>query len=276
MTQEELRQIGLLQLDILDQVHRICQKHNLVYYMIGGTLLGAVRHKGFIPWDLDIDIAMPREDYDRFKEVCQTEMVGPYRYMDYQSHRNYIRPHALVVRSDTKIHLKYDRVNPQMFDLGVYIDVFPLDNAPDNEKDRECHAKKLKRLRWFKDLRIPYCYSYKTWRRFIHRSISFLVSWIPLKVINRHQQKLMQKYHTEQTKCICSMASHYSYRRQCMPREIYGTPVLLEFEGRQYYAPREYTQYLIRLYGDYMRLPPPEKRQANLDIFTSVEFCKRS
>ena len=71
------------------------------------------------------------------------------------------------------------------------------------------------------------------------------------------------------------MASQYTYKKQCMPQEIYGTPVLLEFEGRQYYAPREYTQYLTRLYGDYMQLPPPEKRQANLEIFTAVEFGKR-
>ena len=68
------------------------------------------------------------------------------------------------------------------------------------------------------------------------------------------------------------MASQYAYAKQCMPREIYGTPTLLEFEGRKYYAPQQYRQYLTRLYGDYMQLPPPEKRQANLEFFTSVVF----
>ena len=77
---------------------------------------------------------------------------------------------------------------------------------------------------------------------------------------------------TEETKCICSMASHYSYAKQCMPREIYGTPVLLEFEGRQYYAPAQHNEYLQRLFGDYMQLPPEEQRQANLEIFTSIEY----
>ena len=272
MIQEDLRTVGRLQLEILDEVHRICQKHHIAYYMIGGTLLGAVRHKGFIPWDLDIDIAMPRADYERFKAVSQSEMAEQYSYMDYLSHRNYMRPHALVVRNDTKIHLKYDGVNPKMFDLGVYIDIFPLDYAPDDEKLREKQAKKLKNIRKLKDHRIPYCYSFRPWRRYVHYGISFLLSWIPVRRINQYQQELMKKYHNEKTKCICSMASQYAYEKQCMPLEIYGTPTLLEFEGRTFYAPEQYTEYLTRLYGDYMQLPPEEKRQANLEVFTAVEL----
>lgn len=272
MTQEELRKIGLLQLEILDEVHRICEKHNIAYYMIAGTLLGAVRHKGFIPWDLDIDIAMPREDYDRFKTISKTQMTGRYSYIDYLDQPDYMRPHALIVRNDTRIHFKYDCVNPKTYDLGVYIDVFPLDRAPDDEKLRKKQAKKLKNIRKLKDCRIQYCYSFKAWRRYVHYGISFLLSWIPVRAINRYQQEQMQKYRNEQTACICSMASQYAYEKQCMPQEIYGTPTLLEFEGRQYYAPEKYTEYLTRLYGDYMQLPPPEKRKANLDIFTAVEI----
>lgn len=272
MTQEELRKIGVLQLQILDEVHRICEKHHIAYYMIGGTLLGAVRHKGFIPWDLDIDIAMPRADYDRFKQVAQTEMAEKYSYVDYLDYRDYMRPHALVVNNDTRIHFKYDRVNPKTYDLGVYIDIFPLDCAPDDEKLRKKQAKKLKNIRKLKEHRIPYSYSFKTWRRYMHYGISFLLSWIPVRAINRYQQKLMQKYRDEETECICSMASQYAYEKQCMPQEIYGTPVLLEFEGRQFYAPEQYEEYLTRLYGDYMQLPPQEKRRANLEIFTAIEF----
>lgn len=275
MTQEELRQIGEVQLDIMDEVHRICVKHNLTYYMIAGTLLGAVRHRGFIPWDLDIDIGMPREDYERFREIVGKEAADRFAYLDYRSYKNYIRPHALMVRNDTKIHLKYDRWNRNVMDLGVYIDIFPLDNVPDAENLRVKQDKKLKKLRRFKDMRLPYCYSANAFRRLVHTGISFLLSWRSVEKLNSKQQQWMQKYSYQETKCICSMASQYTYKKQCMPKEIYGTPVLLEFEGRQYYAPREYTQYLTRLYGDYMQLPPPEKRQANLEIFTAVEFGKR-
>lgn len=272
MTQEELRKIGLLQLEILNEVHRVCEEHHIAYYMIGGTLLGAVRHKGFIPWDLDIDIAMPREDYERFKQVAQEQMDERYTYIDHENCRNHIRPHALVIRNDTRIHFKYDSVNPKLHDLGIYVDIFPLDNAPDDERLRKKQAKKLKNIRKLKEYRTPYSYSYKLWRRCAHYLVSLLLCWIPIKRINCLQQKQMQKYRHQTTKCLCSMASQYAYAKQCMPREIYGTPTLLEFEGRKYYAPQQYRQYLTRLYGDYMQLPPPEKRQANLEIFTSVDF----
>lgn len=272
MTQEELRNIGLLQLDIMDEVHRVCEKHGITYYIIAGTLLGAVRHKGFIPWDLDIDIAMPREDYDRFKTVAASELGEKYGYLDHENCKNFVRAHALVVRRDTRLHLKYDHVNPKLFDLGVYIDIFPLDNAPDDKKARRIHEKRLHRVHRVKDWRIPYCYSYNRLRRILHCGISALLCWLPVRAINRYQQKLMQKYRHQDTQCLCSMASQYAYEKQCMPRSLYGVPVLVEFEGRQYYAPREYIQYLTRLYGDYMQLPPPEKRQANLEIFTSVEY----
>lgn len=272
MTQEELRKVSLIQLEIMDEVHRICEKHNITYYMIGGTLLGAVRHGGFIPWDLDIDIGMPREDYDSFKTVCQKELGERYVYLDHNSDRNYIRPHAMVARKDTRIHIKYDHVNPKTMDLGVYMDIFPLDNAPDDTKLRQDQANQLIKIRRFKSWRIPYSYSYKAWKRFAHYAVSALLCWAPVREINRRQQALMQKYRGEQTQCICSMASQYSYEKQCMPRDVYGTPVLLAFEGREYYAPEKYGEYLTRLYGDYMQLPPVEKRQANLEVFTSVEF----
>jgi lipopolysaccharide cholinephosphotransferase len=82
----------------------------------------------------------------------------------------------------------------------------------------------------------------------------------------------MQKYSGETTQCLCSMASQYAYHKQCMPAGIYGKPVLLEFEGRAYYAPEQYREYLTRLYGDYNKLPPEEKRQANLELHHSIEF----
>ncbi len=272
MTQEELRKIGLLQLQIMDEAHRICEKHGITYYMIAGTLLGAVRHGGFIPWDLDIDIALPREDYERFKAACQRELDERYEYLDYGSDRKYPRPHALISMRNTRLHLKFDHLNPKTMALGVYLDVFPLDNAPDDETLRNRQAKKLKKLRRLKEYRLPYSYSYKAWKRYAHYAVSALLSWISVRRLNRYQQELMQKYRGVDTKCVCSMASQYSYAKQCMPREIYGKPVPLDFEGRQYYAPEKYKEYLTRLYGDYMKLPPEEDRQANLEVYTSIDF----
>jgi len=270
MTLEELRQIGLVQLEIMDEIHKLCQKEKICYYMIGGTLLGAVRHGGFIPWDLDIDIGMPRDDYERFKKVCEKRLEYPNVYLDYTKCRTFFRPHALISRMDTQIFIKYDDVNPALLNLGIYVDIFPLDNAPDDLKLRKEQSKKLLAVRKIKDIRIPYSYSRKKWKRFAHYAVSAMLFWIPVRAINQYQQKLMQKYRHQKTKCICSMGSQYAYSKQCMDREIYGEPVLLDFEGRKYCAPAQYKMYLTQLYGDYMKLPPEEKRQANLEIFTGV------
>ncbi len=272
MTIEELRRIGLVQLDIMDEIHRICEAEKITYYIIAGTLLGAVRHGGFIPWDLDIDIGLKREDYERFKVVCAKHLKAPYAYWDHHNCRCFPRPHALISRTDTNITVKYDQKNPKLMDLGIYIDIFPLDNAPDDPKLRKKQEKALLRIRKFKSYRIPYSYSHKLWKRYAHFMVSFLLSWIPVPAINQQQQNQMKKYSFQDTAKICSMASQYPYEKQCMSREIYGTPVLLEFEGRKYYAPEKYEEYLTQLYGDYMQLPPEEKRQANLAYYTSVKF----
>lgn len=272
MTTEELRKITHMQLDIMDKIHDICVSENIRYYMIGGTLLGAVRHKGFIPWDLDIDIGMIREDYKKFKNACERYLKEPYVYLDHHKCCLFPRPHALISRMDTRVTTKYDRFNPKIMDLGIYIDVFPLDNAPDDVELRQKQAKRLLQIRKFKGIRIPYSYSHEKWKRIAHFVVSAILFWLPVRTINEYQQKLMMKYEAQDTKCICSMASQYAYTKQCMEKEIYGSPILLEFEGRKYYAPAKYKEYLTRLYGDYMQLPPLEQRNANLEYYTSVVF----
>ena len=272
MTHEEAEKLKSAQLEIMDEIHRICVKNNVKYYIVGGTLIGAVRHKGFIPWDVDIDIAMYRKDYLKFKQLCQVELDIKFEYRDYLNTRNFNHPHALVCMKGTKVYSKFDEFNIKSENLGIYIDIFPLDNAPDDSYKREKQASKLIRINRLKNYRIPYYYSPKAYRRIIKSILRGLFLWISVERINKIQQVEMQRYDSESTECVCNMAGRYSYEKECHSKEVFGNGTLLEFDGRKYYAPDRYHEYLTKIYGDYMTIPSAEKQKANLDVFSKVVF----
>lgn len=272
MKQEEITKLQNVQLELLEEVHRICEKYNIKYYMIAGTLLGAVRHKGFIPWDIDIDIAMYREDYLKFKSVCGKEKSNVFDYFDYTVIKKYNHPHAMVCKKNTEIVFKYDRFNTRHKCHGIHLDIFPLDNAPEKELLKEKQRNKLYRIRRLKQFRVPYTYSKNKWKRRIHYLISDLLIWIPIDKINHYEQKIMQTYNNEEAEYTCSMASKYEYKKECLLKEIYGEPVLLEFCGKEYYAPQKYKEYLRLIYGEYMKLPPIEEQKAILDVVVDYKL----
>lgn len=124
----KLRQLQLAELEILDEFVRVCQAHDLRYYLVGGTLLGAVRHQGFIPWDDDIDVAMPREDYDRFAQIASEELGPQYFYQCPDTDPHYFLTYAKVRKNGTEVC--EERFRNSKFHKGVFIDIFPLDFCP--------------------------------------------------------------------------------------------------------------------------------------------------
>lgn len=272
ITNEEFRKLQLTQLEIMDEVHRICQKNKISYYMIGGTALGAVRHQGFIPWDLDIDIAMKRADYDQFKSVCKTELNERFIYRDYTNTHNYDHPHALVCIKNTVLVNKFDKFNPDFENLGIYLDVFPLDNAPEDEVLQRKQTEDLTRIKKIKQYKVAMCYFDNPIKNFVKKFVSKMIFWTSIDKLNVDMDKCMRRYNQEDTGYLCSMASHYSYKKQFMAQDIYGTPQLMVFEDRRYYCPEKVDDYLKKIYGDYMKLPPESEREANLSVFEKVVF----
>ena len=245
ITLEEQRQI---QLDILKKVDKYCRENNLRYSLGGGTLLGAVRHKGFIPWDDDIDIMMPRPDYDKFVRGFN----GYEKNLTcgaYEVDRNWSYPFAKVYHNRTVME-EPEIVNP----VGIFIDVFPLDGFPANEDKRKRYLKYL--YFWRMTLYIKSLdYNGKLKRR-IHKSILNLV---PNSILQMPVQYLLRKYSFTNSLYVGAVRGIYG-DKECYPHSVFDNYIDLPFEGYYFSAIRDYDGYLTKHYGKYMELPPLASR----------------
>lgn len=158
------KQIWAVQLDILQEIAMICNKHDIKYFAIGGTLLGAVRHKGYIPWDDDLDIAMYREDYNKFCEIAPKELHNPFFFQTEDTDPGYLLRHAKVRNSNTTAILSIQRDKKYRFNQGIFVDIFPLDRIPDNIEERN---------EYFRELFKTWGYVYK-YSAFINRNDSII------------------------------------------------------------------------------------------------------
>ena len=245
-------------LNILREIDRICKKEGITYYIYAGTLLGAVRHHGFIPWDDDIDVVMFREDYNRFAEACMRELDQKIFelqtiYTDSQTSNPWMKLHD-------KNTAFISGIRRQGTIEGINVDIFPIDNAPDS--DWRC------RLRGKIIDKINFIYQFRFCRRFEEASFKMkifqtLIRYIPPfkeQGFKEKYDRYLQKYNCQKTKRVVYL-SNRTYRRKLAAREWFAEPVMLRFEGEFFPAPRQWEKVLIALYGEnYMKLPPENQR----------------
>lgn len=252
---------------MMDWFHNYCSQHELTYYMIGGTMLGAVRHKGFIPWDDDIDVGMPRQDYMRFIQLLENKREGKYTVETFRSRNlDFSVPFAKLY--DTSTTLVEDR-NPPLR-RGLYIDVFPLDGAVDSLhwKARYKIFRLRKNLLSVLSANKQEIYSWK-----VNFAVG-LVGVIPQKgkISNRLQREIDHfcKSIPFTTEGIAANLVGSRKEKELMPGAVFGVPTLYPFEGREYYGVELADQYLSMLIGDYMQLPPEKDRRGHL--ITDCDF----
>ncbi len=259
MSEIDIEQLKKIELQLLIAVHKICEQENLRYSLGGGTLLGAVRHKGFIPWDDDIDIMMPRPDYDAFISYCLSNEV-PFKILSWETDKSYVDLSAKIYDPETVLE-DDNIVNGDK--IGVNIDVFPIDGLGNTRKKA---VKAFKSTSFKRNLLVA-----AGWKKFF-KSKTHAWYYEPFRfaffVLSRfvNKSKLFASIQKKYTKIDFdsvefAAAVGGSYReKEILPKSVFTEYTELPFEGVNFKAISQYDTYLSSIYGDYMKLPPEEKR----------------
>ena len=272
MKKSDIVKLQDTQIGILRKIDQICRENRFIYYIIGGTLLGAVRHGGFIPWDPDIDIAMPREDYDKIIEYFDSHDTDLF-CQSIKSEPNHGSPHIIIKQKGTHIIYKKPKTKYKVKYDGVYLDIFPLDKAPMNTNLQKKHAKKILFLKRLIFSKVGTIYAESPVAVKIEKQIMHLLMMpFSFKYLQNKLDKEMRKYNGEESQYLVSMASHYSYEKQLMQSHIYGIPKKIKFEKFEFMCPENPHEYLKQLYGDYMKLPPKEQRYQSINEIQKINY----
>ncbi len=256
-----LREMQALQTRILQTIDAICTEHGLHYYLIGGTLLGAIRHSGFIPWDDDVDIALPREHFDTFEAICRARLPEPYQWVDYKDH--WEMPGNLAKIIDRRTVLVQEAREDHQVDLGVYVDVFPLDGVP---KSRIARSLQFTWIKCIRTLMAVFFLDNRKSRSLHKRSLIALIQTLmpdsAIKWLHVALEKAIRRYHYDSSSETCNFLGG-SGKKEYFPKSWLGLDTRKCFEGMPLSIPREYHAYLTQKYGDYLRLPPEERRRTH-------------
>ena len=256
ISEEELKQIQTIQQDLIGEVDRICKKCRIHYNMVGGTMLGAIRHGGYIPWDDDADIGFLRAEYEKFREACKTELNHEKYYMqDLRDTEGYRWGYGKLRRKDTTFVRLDQEFMP--YEQGISIDLMPFDNVPDNYIARRIHFFRCflyRKLFWSE-------VGSRTEEKLVIRMLYKIMRRIPMKRILKSYQRFIdagQKRATHLVRILTfpTPKGVYGYDRKwytCLKKYRFGDRMLP--------GAKDYDGYLRIKYGEYMEMPPIEKRK---------------
>lgn len=266
LTTAEQREIMLNMMTFIDS---ICQKNDINYSLSGGTLLGAVRHAGFIPWDDDVDLMLVRSEYEKLVKLLKKEVPKDYKLFDYRSSENYQYVYAKFC--DLRTYQK----SPvgEVKELGVFIDIFPIDHQPDDLTKRQAFVTGIHKKAEDAKFASPSAYfgSDKYWKKYV-KQLLFFPRHVKLsreKMVGERLSEVdraMQQYNSRGTNTVGFLCSRYALTKEIFPARIFTNYKKYSFEDREFMGIAAADVYLDQLYPDFMKLPP-EKDQLNHDYY---------
>ncbi|MGQ7499405.1 LicD family protein [Streptococcus suis] len=265
MRNRDLKKIQNIELAMLKQFHSICIENDLEYFAVGGTLLGAVRHQGFIPWDDDIDLAMPRQDFERFVQIAEKNLPSHMKLSYSELNLNTLQ----LTDTRTKV-IKGKKETP------LYIDIFPLDGFPQRKLVKFLHEKQILFQRMLCKLSVVNTMTDRD------RGVleNFIVKFGKIIKTDRilSTKKELEKLHSVvkrysyESSILCGNVLGRYREKEIVEKSIFGKPTIKQFETIEIYCPSQTEAYLSAIYGDFMKLPPKEEQQPqNLTIVSLGE-----
>ena len=254
MREIDIDELKAIQLDMLKDIHSFCVSHDIKYSLAFGSLLGAIRHKGYIPWDADIDIMMRRDDYERFVTTYGSEM---YRIVDLQVSTYYCQPYAKVENVLTIVN----EYSEEISEYGVSIDIFPVDNIPNGSLRQKCFYSIKSFLNVIHNLKMVKI----SQKRPIYKNIILYISHFILYPLSGHYIAMIMSNYASQYSSVNTDYSGIvvpadSRLAEAIPSYCFDKYIELEFEKNKFMAIEYYDCYLKAAYGNYMQLPPVEQR----------------
>lgn len=253
------------QMDLLIELDRICRKQGISYFLTYGTLLGAIRHNGFIPWDDDLDVGMRWDHLEAFCKACETELDAEYFLHSYATDPR--SPHPFYKLKIRNTHYPEKLAEKSGMNDGIYIDIFPYDSVPQGKFAQK--RQKLETYLLYKILLLRCDFDLagqSKVKKVLYGTLKFLSRIRSLDSWHKAATRARTRYNDGTAEYVTNMYSGYDYEREAVPCQMLDTVITHTFENGEFAVPAEYDKFLRQIYGDYMQLPPEEQRVGGHEI----------
>ena len=254
---KEIHELQDIELAILKDVAAVCQKHNIKFFLGEGTLLGAIRHNGFIPWDDDVDIIMERSEYERFLKIAQEELGDTYKVQHPTTVKSYWSPFIKIRKVKGDIKYRQQHIAHLTTENGPYIDIFPMEYVP------ELMSKEIKKtaffVRYYRGM-ITYKLGLRKPKKFKRKILKLASHFYSIEKLHKRLNETFTHFGTDEKEYMATFASYHPLKRQICKSENYKEAIMWDFEDTKMPVPVGYDEILTTIYGDYMTPPPEEKR----------------